>query len=289
MDAIDAHVHVWTNRFERFPINPTYRPAEMIPPTFLPTELFAHTRPAGVTRIVLVQMSYYGCDNSYMLHVMQQYPNTFAGIAIVDWEADRPDVQMQHLAERGVRGFRVYPKHSPAGRWLDAEGFERMFRMGAQADLAICVLIDPDGLADLDRCCGQFPETPVIIDHLCRIGVSQPIQEPHIDQLCSMAKHPRVMVKVSAFYALGRKHPPYADLRELVRRVYEAFGPERLMWGSDCPYQVMEHRYADSIRFVHDGLDFLSEMDRQQILRTTAEAFFFRNRSERRPQWQLSW
>ena len=64
-------------------------------------------------------------------------------------------------------------------------------------------------------------------------------------------------------------------LKPLVRRVYEAFGSDRLMWASDCPFQVVDHTYEDSIALIRDRLDFLSDTDKEQILRKTAEDFFF--------------
>lgn len=182
---------------------------------------------------------------------------------------------MLQLAEKGVRGFRIYPTDAPIENWLDKSGFERMFAAGTAHNLAIRPLINPDALLALSKQCERFPETPVIIDHLSRIGAAQPICEEHIDQLCAMAKHPKVMVKVSAFYALGKKTPPYDELELLIRRVYEAFGSERLMWASDCPFQVVDHTYEDSIALVRHRLDFLSEADKEQILRKTAEDFFF--------------
>jgi predicted TIM-barrel fold metal-dependent hydrolase len=84
------------------------------------------------------------------------------------------------------------------------------------------------------------------------------------------------MVKISAFYALGQKTPPYLDLSDLIERVYNAFGADRLMWASDCPFQVQdEHTYAASVELIRDHLDFLSDADKEQILRGTAESFFF--------------
>ena len=277
MEYIDAHVHVWTDDFDRYPLAQSYTKNDMKPETFYPEELFAHARPSGVNRIVLIQMSYYGSDNSYMLDVMEHHAGVFSGIAVIDWNRERPDEEMLRLAEQGVRGFRISPRDAPIERWLDGSGFERMFVAGAEYNLAICPLINPDALPALDKRCKQFPDTPVIIDHLCRIGASQPISDAHIDQLCAMARHPSVMVKVSAFYALGKKTPPYDDLIPLIRRVYEAFGPERLIWASDCPFQVVDHTYEDSIGLVRDRLDFLSEADKDQILRRTAEDFFFHN------------
>jgi len=85
-----------------------------------------------------------------------------------------------------------------------------------------------------------------------------------------------VKVKLSAFYALGAKQPPHLELAPLIRRVYEAFGPQRLMWASDCPYQVQSESYEDSLALVRDRLDFLTADDKEWLLRRTAEATFFR-------------
>ena len=123
--------------------------------------------------------------------------------------------------------------------------------------------------------CGQYPKTPVVIDHLCRIGVSGTISDADVASLCAMSKHQNVNVKVSAFYALGKKAPPYHDLAPLIRRVYEAFGPERLMWATDCPYQVVDHKYQESIDLILKGLDFLTPADKENILTKTAERVYF--------------
>jgi predicted TIM-barrel fold metal-dependent hydrolase len=83
-------------------------------------------------------------------------------------------------------------------------------------------------------------------------------------------------VKVSAFYALGRKQPPHLELVPMIKRLYETFGPQRLMWASDCPYQLQKgNSYRASISLVRDKLDFVSAEDRQWLLRKTAEKVFF--------------
>jgi predicted TIM-barrel fold metal-dependent hydrolase len=275
LNYIDAHVHVWTNDFNRYPLAEGFSPDRMKPPTFLPEDILRHAGPSGVSRVVLIQMSYYGSDNRYMLDVIRDAPETFRGVAIVDWRSARPDQEMRRLKEGGVRGFRVYPAGVPAAAWLDGEGCERMFRAGAEERLAICPLIDPDGLPALSRMCDRFPDTPVIIDHLARIGARGPVGEEDVDALCRMARHRNALVKVSAFYALGQKRPPYLDLAPLIRRVRDAFGAERLMWASDCPYQVQGATYEDGIALIRDRLDFLSPDEREWMLRKTAERFFF--------------
>ena len=273
---IDAHAHVWTDDYDRYPLGPAYKPANANPPTVLPDQVLGHARPCGVNRIVLVQMSYYQDDNRYMTDVIRQYDGVFAGIGIVDPQGDDPIGQMRRLADQQVYGFRVQPKNDVMDQWLDGDGYTRMFRAAADQRQAICPLISPNALPALARRCAEFPDTPVIIDHICLIGASGQIHDDDVAQLCAMAQYPAVMVKISAFYALGRKQAPYDDLGDLIHRIYQSFGPARLMWASDAPYQFLKgHTYADSVALMEDHLDFISATDRDQIMRATAEDFFF--------------
>jgi predicted TIM-barrel fold metal-dependent hydrolase len=292
---IDAHVHVWTDDIAHYPLGAGWTKEDMMPRRFTPEDLFKHCKPAGVDRVNLIQMSFYspkdksskngkGFDNSYMLDMIALYPETFVGTAVIDPAAAAPDRLMGELAKKKVRAFRIYPglergtkPNAGAGeRWLEAEGYARMFAAGARNNQAISCLINPDALPDLDRLCKKFPDTPVIIDHLCRIGADGTVRDRDVDALCAMAAHKRVLVKVGAFYALGKKEPPYTDLAPLVRKVVGAFGARRCMWESDCPFQVDRHKYTDSVDLVRKHLDFLTDDDRDRLLRRTAEDFFFR-------------
>lgn len=273
--AIDAHVHVWTPDTERYPLAAGFRRDEMKPPSFTPEQLFEHARPCGVERVVLIQMSFYGFDNSYMLDTMHRLPGTFSGVAVIDDSAKDPPAEMRRLKAEGVRGFRIYPRNRPVDRWLGDEGMQAMWRCGAKEDLAMCHLVNPDALEAIDANCQRFPDTPVVIDHFARIGVDGRIPTADLAALCRLARHRRTYVKLSAFYALGAKKAPYLDLLPMIRKLLDSFGPERLMWATDCPYQVQQdHNYADSIALIRDHLD-VSDGDRQWLLRKTAEKVFF--------------
>jgi predicted TIM-barrel fold metal-dependent hydrolase len=260
----------------------------MKPRRFTPEELFKHSKPAGVDRINLIQMSFYSAkdlssekvyvsDNKYMLDMIALYPDVFVGTAVIDPHQEAPDKEMTALAKKGVRAFRIHPKLSkqaPA-KWLEPEGYAAMFTAGAKNNQAMSCLIDPDGLPEVERMCKKYPDTPVIIDHLCRIGANGTIADKDVDALCALAAHKKVMVKVGAFYALGKKEPPYSDLAPMIEKVVKAFGPKRCMWESDCPFQVDMHKYQDSLDLVAKRLEFLSKEDREWLLWRTAEAFFF--------------
>ncbi len=276
MGAIDAHVHVWTPDTERYALAPGFRRDEMKPPSFTPEELFSHARPCGVARVVLIQMSFYGFNNAYMLDTMHRFSGVFSGVGVIDDNAKEPQREMRRLAKEGVRGFRIYPRNKPVDRWLDGEGMQAMWKCGGQDGLAMCHLVNPDALPAIANMGRKFPDTPIVIDHFARIGVDGQIREADLDQLCQLAKNPRAHVKISAFYAMGKKQAPYLDLVPMIRRLLDAYNPERLMWATDCPYQVQEgHTYENSIALVRDRLEFLSAGDRDWLLRKTAEKVFF--------------
>src|SRR4051812_31975770 len=82
---VDAHVHVWTPDTQRYPLAPGFTvKKDMVPRSFTPEQLFAHCRPQGVNRVVLIQMNFYEFDNSYMLDQIAHYHGVFRGVAIVD-------------------------------------------------------------------------------------------------------------------------------------------------------------------------------------------------------------
>lgn len=276
MNFIDAHSHVWTSDTQRYPLAGGFRRANMDPSSFTTEELSQKSIPVGVNRVVLIQMSFYGYDNSYMLDAIAKQPGMYRGVAVIEQERGDVTAEMKALKSKGVRGFRIYPKDQPFDSWLSSDGMKAMWKYGADQNLAMCCLMDPNGLPALDQMCLQFPNTPVVIDHMCRIGVTGQIVEADVNALCAMAKHKLVTVKVSAFYALGLKKAPYRDLAPLIKRLFEVFGPERLMWASDAPFQVVDgHSYKASIDLIQSGLDFLKSADQDWLLRKTAEKVFF--------------
>ena len=138
-----------------------------------------------------------------------------------------------------------------------------------------------DDLPALDRMCTRYPETPVILDHVCGARIREGVfPEEQVEKLCGMAQHKRVMVKLGPFQALGDGKAPYLDLLPLIERVVDAFGPERCMWESDSGGPVVmndpQTDYPAAIALIRDHAEFLSNSDKEQILFKTAEDFFFK-------------
>lgn len=274
---IDAHVHVWTPDTKHYPLAEGYAvEKDMIPRSFTPEELFSHCKPEGVDRIVLIQMSFYKFDNRYMLDVMASRPGTFGGVAIVDDSKSDVTTTMKNLSKHGVRGFRVRADRKLAESWQDSAGMKSMWSFAADEGLAICLLADPEALPAIHAMCEKYPKTRVVIDHFARIGMSGTVQPDQTENLRRLSDFEHTFVKTSAFYALGAKTAPYTDMAPLVEKLRASYGSRRLMWASDCPYQVQKgHTYKDSIAVVRDRLPFLTTEDKEWMLRKTAEHVFF--------------
>ncbi len=274
---IDAHVHLWSADTARYPLAEGFtRQKDMVPGQFEPEQLLTHTAAAGVERVVLIQMSFYRFDNSYMLDVLERRPGVFRGVAIIDPAQAPPGPVMRELAARGVRGFRLYADKAAVESWPDSPRMQAMWKSAADQGLALCLLANPDALPGITALCSAHPQTRVVIDHFARIGMKTGSPED-LERLRRLADFPHTYVKTSAFYALGQKRPPYTDLAPMVRALRDSFGAERLLWGSDAPYQVNPgHTYADSIALIRERLDFLTTSERAHLLRGTAEKLFFR-------------
>ncbi|MCA9065257.1 MAG: amidohydrolase family protein [Planctomycetaceae bacterium] len=274
---IDAHSHIWTTDVAHFPLREGVSVADLKPASFTDAELMEIAAPEGVRQVVLIQHHpYHGFDNSYLLDAVRRHPDRFRVVGMIDDRLPGVSEKMDSMLKQGVTGFRIGPREDHP-RWHESEGLRMMWKTAARTRQSMCCLINPHEIRIVDQLCRSFPETPVVIDHFARIGMKGDVDEQDLSALCDLSAHPHVRVKISAYYALGAKKPPHHELVPMIRRLCDAFGAGRLMWASDCPYQLGDgNSYAASIRLIRDHIDFVSDAERQQLLRNTArETFFF--------------
>ncbi len=278
---IDAHTHLWTTDTQKFPLATWTKSAEMQPASFTAEEWFQLARPVGVERAVLVQHSpFYGYDSSYLLDCCQRYPGTFSLIGQIDERLPDLAKRLRQQRNQGLRGLRITPTNYgdrtailDPPNWLKAPEMQKLWRAAADQDVAICPLLYPKFLPSLDPMCQEFPQVKCVIDHLGHVDITQ---EDQIADLLRLSRHPNVYVKVSGFYKFGAKRPPYLELDPLIQRLVISYGAARLMWGSDCPYQLKHgNTFQDSVDLVAKRLDWLASADRQKMLRDTAAKLFF--------------
>ena len=269
---IDAHSHIWTTDLKRFPLAPGQTAEDLPPRSFTDDDLIKLGLTENVTRHVLISHGlYHGYNNDYYTHAVAKHPGVFAVVGALNPALGQILERMRANRKLGISGYRIKPNGD--ANWLKTDAMQTMWKTGASNRIAMCPLIDPQYIAGLDPMCEQFPDTTVVIDHCARIDTQH---DTELDHLCALSKHPNVYVKISAFYAFGTKHPPYLKQIPKIKRLYETYGPRRLMWASDCPYQLENgNTYSDSIALVRDRLNFMNANDKDWILRRTAEKVFF--------------
>lgn len=273
---IDAHSHVWSPDTDRWPLEKGQTKADLKPASFTPEELLAQAHPVQVGRVVLIQHHiYHGWNNTYLTDCAAAHPGAFAVVGMLDDQQPGVREKMDGLLKRRVTGFRITP-FIYKEKWLSSEGMHAMWKHGAETGQAMCCLLNPEDLDGVAAMCQKYPQTRVVIDHFARIGATGEVRDADVQKLCDLAKHKQTHVKISAYYALGKKQPPYLDLVPMIRRVFDSYGPERTMWASDAPYQIDgNNTYQASIDLVKNKLDFTSAGDRNWLLRGTAEKVFF--------------
>jgi predicted TIM-barrel fold metal-dependent hydrolase len=187
---------------------------------------------------------------------------------------------LRQLKAQGVRGLRIGPNRyadrtlvkDPAN-WLNAQAMHNLWVQAAEHDLILCTLLNAEQVPTLEPMLNQFPKARIAIDHFGHCTAERPGE---LQSLLKFARFKGVHVKASGFYKFGDRKAPYDDLAPTIRQVVEAFGPERVLWGSDCPYQVQsENNYRDAVALIENGLDFLKPSDRSAILRDNSKRLFF--------------
>ena len=271
---VDAHIHVWTDDFDRYPLAPGVKKEDLWLPSFTIEEFLAYARLVGDVRINLVQMIWYVSDHSYILDLIAGDPETFAGTGVINLDDPEPDGRMLELASQGCHAFREPPSK------LDHPAMDKLFVTGAENQLALSFNMGVDLLPAMDRMCARHPQTPVILDHVCHVGIGIPdYSQEDLEALQRFARHENVMIKIGPLQGLCGRRAPYLDFLPLLQGVVEAYGAHRCMWESDSGGPIrMENPVTDypaAVALIRDHATFLSGSEKEDILFGTAERFFF--------------
>ncbi|MDP6777291.1 MAG: amidohydrolase family protein [Candidatus Latescibacteria bacterium] len=264
MTIIDPHVHVWTH-------DPAYpwAPEVKKPPEQEATveELLEAMAAHGTEKTVLVQVIHYRWDNRYAADCLKRYPGTFEGVCRVDPESEGSADDLSRWVEgHGFRGVRLSPSIGPEGDWFVSQTLDPLWRRTQDLAVPMCILTRLERLPDLETWIRKYEGVQICIDHMAWPPVDQP---ELLDNLLGLARYPEVYVKISGTWAVSQEEYPYRDTHATVRRIYDTFGPQRLMWGTDWPLVEGKCGYTGALDLVRKELDFLTDEDREWILGKT--------------------
>jgi D-galactarolactone isomerase len=252
--ACDTHMHFYQGRF---PSAPT---ALFTPPDAWVDDYRALQRRLGLDRVVVVQPSAYGLDNTAQLEAMAALGDTARGVMVVD--ATTSEAELDRLNTLGVRGARFFMLAGGAVPWDILEPVAaRIHAFGWHIQLQLNGRDLPQWAALLSR----LP-CDLVVDHVGRYMPPVPPEHESFQTLLNLIDTGRCWVKLSAPYESSvTGAPDYADVGPLARALVKA-APERMLWASNWPHPGWTVK-PDDARLLDLLLDWADdEATRKRIL-----------------------
>jgi predicted TIM-barrel fold metal-dependent hydrolase len=262
---IDSHVHVWKHD-PRYP----FAAGANVPQEDASAEMLIELMRANdVERTVIIQVIHYKWDNSYLAGVLKRYPKQFRGVCRVNPEDPAAPDHLSRLTEvDGFHGVRLSPAEGPQGEWIRGPLMAPLWRRCADLKVPMTLLIPVTRVPDLHPLIEANPGLQVVIDHMADCPVDQPEK---LELLLTLARYPNVFVKISHMWSLSRQPYPYPDAQAQAQRLYQVFGANRLMAGTDWPISLKQLAYGESVSLYRDHLSFLTPADKVRVLSETVQ------------------
>jgi L-fuconolactonase len=275
---IDAQIHTWIGECTEYPWlaeHPTrWHFAEREVPT---SDALAAMDAVGVDAALSTVPALYGYDNAYALAGAAANPGRLAVVGLID--PDRPDHRDRLgtlMRQPGMVGIRITGGDDAAWR---GGRFDPLIRAAGELRVPVCVYPGLGNLGALDALLQRQDATQIILDH---VGLAAPPVTVRtagttpfaaLPTVLALARFENLAIKLTALPALSRETFPFRDIWLALARVLDAFGAERVMWGTDFTRTARLHSYLEGTRYL-DYVDGLDALTKEQLYGGTLQAVF---------------
>lgn len=271
---IDAHQHFWKYSPQEYPW--IGKGMERLAHDSLPADLAPLAAAEGIGGTVAVQARQSLEESRWLLQLAADHPLIRGVVGWVDLRSTHVADQLREFAERPkFVGVRHVVQDEPDPRFLLGDSFLHGIRQLATFGLTYDLLLYPQQLPAAVEFVGRFPEQPFVLDHLAKPRIKAGDLEPWRRDLKALATHGHVLCKLSGMVTEatwnGWKRTDFTPYLEVA---LEAFGPQRLMIGSDWPVCTLAAEYADTIGIVREFLAPLAGPEREAIEGGNAARFY---------------
>lgn len=270
---IDTQIHLWEAATPERPWRAD-RPMSL-PEPFGPEQFLPMMDEAGVERAIIVPPGTMDTNSDFALECVAAYPDRFAVMGLVDVLNPDADNLVKHWLEQpGMLGFRTHAHRDERQRWGSVEAPDPFWAACERYQVPVMLfLAGAIGLAG--RIVEKFPDLRLVIDHVGGLAGTPEQAQVTVDRLVELAKYPKVVVKLSTLPFRSKVGYPFPEVHDIARQVFEAFGPQRSMWGSDHT-QIMARNlgtYVEQVDLFRKAVDFLSDSDRDWVLGRAASEY----------------
>ena len=248
---IDSHQHFWNYSTAEYPWIPKGSPLQR---DWLPDYLAALQKPLGLQGSIAVQARQTLEESRWLLELADHHSIIKGVVGWVDLRSQAVDEQLARFAKHPkFRGVRHVVQDEPDDNFMLGEAFIHGISRLKSHKLTYDILIFPKQLPAAIELVKRFPEQPFVLDHIAKPHIKDGTLEPWAKQIRELAKAPNLVCKVSgmvteANWAIWKADDfkPYLDV------VFEAFGVQRLMFGSDWPVCLLAGSYERVFKLAAD-------------------------------------
>ena len=272
---IDAHQHFW--QFD--PVRDSWITWEMqaIRRDFLPDHLHPMLQEGGIDGSVVVQADQSEDENEFLLGLADDYDFIKGVVGWVDLRHPEVDRRLKHYtAFPKMKGFRHVLQGEQDRALMLNPNFKRGIAALATYGYTYDILIYPDQLGYTREFVASFPDQPFVIDHIAKPHIKDRyITDEWINAIRAVAAYPNVSCKISGMVteADWRQWKP-EHLRVYIDTVVEAFGTNRILYGSDWPVCLVAASYGQVLHVVKDYFSAFSPDEQAAFFGGNAIRFY---------------
>lgn len=261
---VDSHQHFWDPARGDYPWMP---PSGPLVRSFLPRDLRLHNEAAGIAGSVVVQAAPTLAETEWLLDLAEvEDTAVFGVVGWVDLEADDVAGQLDRIMRPRLVGVRPMVQDLPEDDWIVRPAVIRGLQVLAERGLVLDLLARPRHLAPACRALEQVPDLMVVVNHLAKPDYSA-VQPFWAEHMSALAQRERTAVKVSGLVTevSGPWRPEH--FRQHVDRVLDAFGPGRILLGTDWPVLEVVATHAQVCRLLDELIAQLSASELRSVWR----------------------
>ena len=270
---LDSHQHFWIYDAPQYPWIPE---GSALHRSWLPEDLARIQEPLGFEGSIAVQARQSLEESRWLLSLADAHPSIRGVVGWVDLRDARVEEQLAELSQHTrFVGVRHVVQDEPDPSFLLGNDFQRGVSQLARFDLAYDLLVYPHQLEAAIGLVERFPEQRFVVDHIAKPLIRQRTISPWSENIRTLAEFPHVCCKVSGMITeadhagwVPEDFAPYLDT------VFEAFGGDRLMYGSDWPVCLLAGSYQQTVELVENYTRQLPSAARDAVFGGNAARFY---------------
>ena len=270
---LDSHQHFWKYDAAQYPWIAKGSPLQR---DWLPADLAPLLARAGLDGCIAVQARQTLEETRWLLALAEENPIIHGVVGWVDLRHDRVGEQLAGFAaNRKLRGVRHVVQDEPDADFMLGVEFQRGIACLHHFGLAYDILIYPRQLPAAIALAKRFPDQPFVLDHIAKPRIAEGTLSPWREQIRELALAPNVMCKISGMVTEARRDSwKPGDFFPYLEVVMEAFGEDRLMFGSDWPVCLLSGSYQSVFELATGFFAPLPASAREKLFGANAARFY---------------